>query len=85
MHPNVTWQSIDIFVVSISKTPGFSEADNLNPKASLAENVVKYSTFLFRFLIVFKCKVIFSSVLKLYSSALKYLVYSLSSELKKLT
>ena len=33
MYTSVTWQYKDIFVFSINRTPGFSQADNLKSEA----------------------------------------------------
>lgn len=72
---SATYQSIDIFVVGISRTPGFSEA----------KDVFKFSKFLFNFLLIFKHKIEKASFSEEFNSAvvlsiLKYLVCSLGTE-----
>lgn len=41
MYTSVTWPSMDVFVVAISRTPGFSELDNLESEPKFGYRTFK--------------------------------------------
>ena len=73
MQTSLTWKSIDVFVVGISGTPGFSEADNLKSKANFG-----YKCFwIFKVFVqasIFMCKIEKESFSEELNSTVMFLV-----------